>query len=150
MTECDYFRHRLCKLTPPRLSHFFCVFFTSVPSSSPVSDEQAFEIPAARPSADATAAGFRQHIPTDLESLPDAFRRRGVIRSHPLLIVPVGSEGAQAGPTSLKRTHSSMLQEDLQGSGHFISLGNLPALSVFFGVCLYKKLIYIYIVVYHD
>ncbi|KAG9065221.1 Receptor-interacting serine/threonine-protein kinase 1 [Linnemannia hyalina] len=76
-----------------------------------------FEIPTSRPSADAIdAVGSRLHIPRDLESLPDAFRRRGVIRSHPPSIVPVGSEGTRAGPTSLKRTHSSMLQEDLQGS----------------------------------
>ncbi|KAF9124565.1 Receptor-interacting serine/threonine-protein kinase 1, partial [Mortierella sp. GBA39] len=86
-----------------------------------------FEIPTPRPSADAIdAVGSKLHIPGDLESLPDAFRRRGVIRSHPPSIVPVGSEGTRAGPTSLKRTHSSMLQEDLQGSGHYISL--VPAI----------------------
>ncbi|KAF9925997.1 Receptor-interacting serine/threonine-protein kinase 1 [Linnemannia zychae] len=79
-------------------------------------------MPVGRPSTDAAHSGPRQHIPKDLENLPEAFRRRGVIRSHPPSVVPVGSESAMARPISLKRTHSSMLQEDLQGSGQYISL----------------------------
>ncbi|KAF9108393.1 hypothetical protein BGX29_000646 [Mortierella sp. GBA35] len=89
--------------------------FTTAHRSAPTPSSNLLRLP----------SGIRIPVgshPYTHSNLPEAFRRRGVIRSHPPSIVPVGPNGARAGPTSLKRTHSSMLQEDLQGSGHYISL----------------------------
>ncbi|KAF9177018.1 hypothetical protein BGZ51_009285, partial [Haplosporangium sp. Z 767] len=58
------------------------------------------------------AAGFKIRIPRDLPNLPEAFRKRGAIRSQS------GSSASTGTASGIKRTHSLMIFDDKGQSRH--------------------------------
>ncbi|GJJ68262.1 hypothetical protein EMPS_00608 [Entomortierella parvispora] len=91
------------------------------------------QLPTPHRSGDIT--GLKIRIPRDLPNLPDAFRRRGAIRSQPTSLPLSASPSSiltpyppvkatalpYASPGTIKRTYSTMLLED-----HQLDLGNHP------------------------
>ncbi|KAI1311065.1 hypothetical protein EDD11_003538 [Mortierella claussenii] len=76
------------------------------------------------------STGLKIRIPRDLPNLPEAFRKRGAIRSQ-----PAAAAGGQGGaPAAVKRTHSAMLQEDQAGSSSsyvsYVMQGEGPRIKI--------------------
>ncbi|KAF9907381.1 hypothetical protein BX616_000429, partial [Lobosporangium transversale] len=82
-------------------------------------DGQPIAIPL---SIDSVSSGLKIRIPRDLPNLPEAFRKRGAVRSQSSTTASTSTgSGTQPG---IKRSHSTMVQEDHPESNDYVSYGN--------------------------
>lgn len=138
-------------MTDRDLYFFFVLFAATTTTIATSSSSPALEMAAGAAGALAPAypqndpssgrsndlSGLKIRIPRDLPNLPDAFRRRGAVRSQPSASVTSASSASilspssssslkdtalpYASPGTIKRTYSTMLLED-----HQLDLGNHP------------------------